>query len=142
MVYKARGADRAWYCNALAEQELQGYFKRSLAAARLRDAHTTSILRIPPRANFSTSATTNLDNPPNSTPPPLRSKLALYRLRSLSPQTQEICAIAFSAPAADEYLLHRQNMSTKTKSAGKQRSAIADVVAREYTIHLHKRVRS
>jgi large subunit ribosomal protein L31e len=28
------------------------------------------------------------------------------------------------------------------KSAGKtQRSAIADVVAREYTIHLHKRVR-
>lgn len=35
-------------------------------------------------------------------------------------------------------------MSTKTKKpAGKaSRSAIADVVAREYTIHLHKRVRS
>ena len=34
-------------------------------------------------------------------------------------------------------------MSTKTKKpVGKtQRSAIADVVAREYTIHLHKRVR-
>ena len=34
-------------------------------------------------------------------------------------------------------------MSTKTKKpAGKtQRSAIADVVTREYTIHLHKRVR-
>lgn len=36
-------------------------------------------------------------------------------------------------------------MSTKTatkKPAGKAtRSAIADVVAREYTIHLHKRVR-
>jgi large subunit ribosomal protein L31e len=34
-------------------------------------------------------------------------------------------------------------MSSKTKKpAGKtQRSAIADVVAREYTIHLHKRVR-
>ena len=34
-------------------------------------------------------------------------------------------------------------MSTKTKKpAGKAtRSAIADVVAREYTIHLHKRVR-
>lgn len=33
-------------------------------------------------------------------------------------------------------------MSSKTKKpAGKaQRSAIADVVAREYTIHLHKRV--
>ncbi|KAK2625707.1 hypothetical protein QTJ16_005019 [Diplocarpon rosae] len=33
-------------------------------------------------------------------------------------------------------------MSTKTKKpAGKtQRSAIADVVAREYTIHLHKRI--
>jgi large subunit ribosomal protein L31e len=37
-------------------------------------------------------------------------------------------------------------MSTTTKAAGKkpagkqQRSAIADVVAREYTIHLHKRV--
>lgn len=37
-------------------------------------------------------------------------------------------------------------MSTTTKGkkpAGKpQRSAIADVVAREYTIHMHKRVRS
>jgi large subunit ribosomal protein L31e len=35
-------------------------------------------------------------------------------------------------------------MSAKTKKpAGKAgRSAIADVVAREYTIHLHKRVRS
>lgn len=35
-------------------------------------------------------------------------------------------------------------MSTKTKKAsGKAatRSAIADVVAREYTIHLHKKVR-
>jgi large subunit ribosomal protein L31e len=38
-------------------------------------------------------------------------------------------------------------MSSKTKSkttkpaGGKGRSAIADVVAREYTIHLHKRVR-
>lgn len=32
-------------------------------------------------------------------------------------------------------------MSTKQKKpAGKQRSAIADVVAREYTIHMHKRV--
>lgn len=32
-------------------------------------------------------------------------------------------------------------MSTTTKKTGKaQRSAIADVVAREYTIHLHKRV--
>lgn len=35
-------------------------------------------------------------------------------------------------------------MSTKTqKKTGKaQRSAIADVVAREYTIHMHKRVRT
>ena len=34
-------------------------------------------------------------------------------------------------------------MAPKTKkAAGKSRSAIADVVAREYTIHLHKRVRS
>ena len=35
-------------------------------------------------------------------------------------------------------------MSTKTqKKSGKtQRSAIADVVAREYTIHMHKRVRT
>lgn len=33
-------------------------------------------------------------------------------------------------------------MSSTTKKTGKQgRSAIADVVAREYTIHLHKRVR-
>jgi large subunit ribosomal protein L31e len=34
-------------------------------------------------------------------------------------------------------------MSSKTKKpSGKpQRSAIADVVAREYTIHMHKRVR-
>jgi len=37
-------------------------------------------------------------------------------------------------------------MSPSGKAAGKkpapkQRSAIADVVAREYTIHLHKRVR-
>lgn len=33
-------------------------------------------------------------------------------------------------------------MSSAKKTAGKpQRSAIADVVAREYTIHLHKRVR-
>ncbi len=32
-------------------------------------------------------------------------------------------------------------MSTKTKkTTGKTRSAIADVVAREYTIHLHKKV--
>lgn len=32
-------------------------------------------------------------------------------------------------------------MSTKQKKpAGKQRSAIADVVAREYTVHMHKRV--
>lgn len=36
-------------------------------------------------------------------------------------------------------------MSTKAKSSGQTRgkagrSAIADVVAREYTIHLHKRV--
>lgn len=31
-------------------------------------------------------------------------------------------------------------MSTKTKKSGAGRSAIADVVAREYTIHLHKRV--
>ncbi|KAK3328927.1 putative 60S ribosomal protein L31 [Apodospora peruviana] len=32
-------------------------------------------------------------------------------------------------------------MSSKTKPTGKtQRSAIADVVAREYTIHLHKRL--
>jgi len=32
-------------------------------------------------------------------------------------------------------------MSTKTKkTTGKTRSAIADVVAREYTIHLHKRL--
>lgn len=32
-------------------------------------------------------------------------------------------------------------MSTKQKkTGGKQRSAIADVVAREYTIHMHKRV--
>jgi large subunit ribosomal protein L31e len=35
-------------------------------------------------------------------------------------------------------------MSTKTKKpAGKaSRSAIQDVVAREYTIHMHKRVRA
>ena len=39
-------------------------------------------------------------------------------------------------------------MAPTTKSAGKKsagktgRSAIADVVAREYTIHMHKRVRS
>ncbi len=33
-------------------------------------------------------------------------------------------------------------MAPKSKPAGKQRSAIADVVAREYTIHLHKRVRN
>jgi hypothetical protein len=34
-------------------------------------------------------------------------------------------------------------MSTKQKTAGKTgRSAIADVVAREYTIHMHKRVSS
>jgi large subunit ribosomal protein L31e len=36
-------------------------------------------------------------------------------------------------------------MAPKTKSGkagGKGRSAIADVVAREYTIHLHKRVRN
>lgn len=33
-------------------------------------------------------------------------------------------------------------MSTATKKTGKAgRSAIADVVAREYTIHMHKRVR-
>lgn len=33
-------------------------------------------------------------------------------------------------------------MSSTTKKTGKQgRSAIADVVAREYTIHMHKRVR-
>jgi large subunit ribosomal protein L31e len=34
--------------------------------------------------------------------------------------------------------------STKSAKGGKttQRSAIEDVVAREYTIHLHKRVRS
>lgn len=33
-------------------------------------------------------------------------------------------------------------MSSAPKKTGKQgRSAIADVVAREYTIHLHKRVR-
>jgi hypothetical protein len=40
-------------------------------------------------------------------------------------------------------LTHAAAMSTKTKKpAGKaSRSAIADVVAREYTIHLHKRVR-
>ncbi|KAL0768237.1 hypothetical protein CaCOL14_009212 [Colletotrichum acutatum] len=32
-------------------------------------------------------------------------------------------------------------MSTKQKKpAGKQRSAIADVVAREYTVHMHKRL--
>lgn len=32
-------------------------------------------------------------------------------------------------------------MSSTTKKTGKQsRSAISDVVAREYTIHLHKRV--
>ena len=32
-------------------------------------------------------------------------------------------------------------MSSAKKSSGKpQRSAIADVVAREYTIHMHKRV--
>jgi large subunit ribosomal protein L31e len=32
-------------------------------------------------------------------------------------------------------------MSSTKKASGKtQRSAIADVVAREYTIHLHKRV--
>lgn len=30
--------------------------------------------------------------------------------------------------------------STKTATGKAQRSAIADVVAREYTIHLHKRV--
>jgi large subunit ribosomal protein L31e len=34
-------------------------------------------------------------------------------------------------------------MSTKPQTQKKQgRSAIEDVVAREYTIHLHKRVRS
>lgn len=35
-------------------------------------------------------------------------------------------------------------MSTKTKKTGgkPQRSAIQDVVAREYTIHMHKRVRA
>lgn len=32
-------------------------------------------------------------------------------------------------------------MSSKTKPSGKAgRSAIADVIAREYTIHMHKRV--
>ena len=31
-------------------------------------------------------------------------------------------------------------MSTTKKTGKSQRSAIADVVAREYTIHLHKRV--
>ena len=31
-------------------------------------------------------------------------------------------------------------MSAKPKSGKAQRSAIADVVAREYTIHLHKRI--
>jgi hypothetical protein len=38
--------------------------------------------------------------------------------------------------------LHAEKMSSKGKKpAGKAgRSAIADVVAREYTIHLHKRV--
>jgi hypothetical protein len=30
---------------------------------------------------------------------------------------------------------------TAKATSGKQRSAIGDVVAREYTIHLHKRVR-
>lgn len=34
-------------------------------------------------------------------------------------------------------------MSSKAKASGKTgRSAIADVVSREYTIHMHKRVRS
>jgi ABC-type hemin transport system ATPase subunit len=32
-------------------------------------------------------------------------------------------------------------MSSKKPSGKTQRSAIADVVAREYTIHMHKRVR-
>jgi large subunit ribosomal protein L31e len=32
-------------------------------------------------------------------------------------------------------------MSTTTKGKKSGRSAIADVVSREYTIHLHKRVR-
>lgn len=31
-------------------------------------------------------------------------------------------------------------MSSTTKKTKTQRSAIADVVAREYTVHLHKRV--
>jgi len=33
------------------------------------------------------------------------------------------------------------NKARTSKPAGKGRSAIADVVAREYTIHLHRRVR-
>jgi large subunit ribosomal protein L31e len=32
-------------------------------------------------------------------------------------------------------------MSNQVKTGKKQRSAIADVVSREYTINLHKRVR-
>ena len=48
-----------------------------------------------------------------------------------------------TSACSTEYTDSSSEMSSKTKKpAGKaQRSAIADVVAREYTIHLHKRVR-
>jgi hypothetical protein len=52
-----------------------------------------------------------------------------------------------AGPARDNYIhsLERSTMppkASKPASGKAQRSAIEDVVAREYTIHLHKRVRS
>jgi hypothetical protein len=47
-----------------------------------------------------------------------------------------------AASSAEPLLTISSEMSSTKKASGKtQRSAIADVVAREYTIHLHKRVR-
>jgi hypothetical protein len=65
-----------------------------------------------------------------------------------SPRPHKICEKSNIAPnsISSDYDDASESTTTTMSSKGKQpakaqRSAIADVVAREYTIHLHKRVR-
>jgi hypothetical protein len=86
----------------------------TLCTARFAKTHTLGPL--------STTSILNLDS--------LSQRQPSHRYASIKPKNSH----ALTLPVA-------MAKTKATKAAGKSRSAIADVVSREYTIHLHKRVR-
>ncbi|RKL29646.1 hypothetical protein BFJ72_g11846 [Fusarium proliferatum] len=72
---------------------------------------------------------------------PKRSSLRMREMRRLCAKDGDICgALKSIAPSWNDGIRRAAAMSSKKPSGKTQRSAIADVVAREYTIHMHKRL--